>query len=148
MTYRLTRKYSTMPFPFTSKSLRTVGIHTGAPIPPKKRHNRSRNIIWFNPPFSMNVKTNIGQSFLNLVKKHFPPESVLHKIFNRNTIKISYCCMNNFQQTIISHNKALLNKNVKEVFNKDSCNCRIKALCPVPEKCPLPCSLPSHRLYK
>ena len=86
----------------------------------------------------MNVKTNIGQSFLNLVKKHFSPGSVLHKIFNRNTLKISYCCMNNFQQTINSHNQALLKKNAKALVNKDSCNCRNKDLCPVPEKCNTP----------
>ena len=33
---------------------------------------RKRNIIWFNPPYSMNVQTNIGREFLNLVGKHFP----------------------------------------------------------------------------
>ena len=27
------------------------------------RGNRSRNITWFNPPFSLNVKTNVGASF-------------------------------------------------------------------------------------
>ncbi|KAJ8035026.1 hypothetical protein HOLleu_22102 [Holothuria leucospilota] len=46
--------------------------------------------------------------------------------------------MDNFQQTIHSHNQALLKKNAKEFVNKDSCNCRIKALCPVPEKCNTP----------
>ena len=25
------------------------------------RKNRERNIIWFNPPYSMNVQTNIGK---------------------------------------------------------------------------------------
>ena len=37
----------------------------------KTSKNRSRNIIWFNPPFSQNVKTNIGKIFLKLIKKHF-----------------------------------------------------------------------------
>ena len=36
------------------------------------RKNRQRNVIWFNPPYSMNVQTNIGREFLNLVSKHFP----------------------------------------------------------------------------
>ena len=27
------------------------------------RKNRQRNIIWFNPPYSMNVQTNIGREF-------------------------------------------------------------------------------------
>ena len=27
--------------------------------------NRAGNIIWFNPPYSQNVKTNTGKTFLN-----------------------------------------------------------------------------------
>ena len=27
--------------------------------------NRARNIIWFNPPYSQNVKTNIRKTFLS-----------------------------------------------------------------------------------
>ena len=34
--------------------------------------NRRRKIIWFNPPFSQSVKTNIGKRFLKLVRKHSP----------------------------------------------------------------------------
>ena len=34
--------------------------------------NRVPNIIWFNPPYSQNVKTNIRKPSLKLVKKHFP----------------------------------------------------------------------------
>ena len=29
-------------------------------------------IIWYNQPYSANIKTNIGKNFLNLIKKHFP----------------------------------------------------------------------------
>ena len=35
------------------------------------RRNHSRNIIWFNPPFSSNVETNVARKFLKLAKKHF-----------------------------------------------------------------------------
>ena len=38
----------------------------------RPRRNRQRNVIWFNPPFSKNVKTNIARSFLHLVDTHFP----------------------------------------------------------------------------
>ena len=31
----------------------------------KQKRNRSRNIIWFNPPFNKNVSTNVGKQFLN-----------------------------------------------------------------------------------
>ena len=50
---------------------------------------RSRNIIWFNPPYSTNVRTNVGRNFLSLVDKHFPSSNPLHKIFNRNSVKVS-----------------------------------------------------------
>ena len=49
----------------------------------RKGRNRQRNIVWFNPPFSKNVITNIGQRFLRLINKHFPKGSVLNKIFNK-----------------------------------------------------------------
>ena len=34
----------------------------------KKAKNRSRNITYFNPPYSLNVQTNIGKQFLKLLK--------------------------------------------------------------------------------
>ena len=34
---------------------------------------RKRAIIWYSPPFSMNVKTNIGKIFFKLLQKHFLP---------------------------------------------------------------------------
>ena len=68
------------------------------------KENIKRKIIWFNPPFSKNVKTNIGEVFFKFLNKHFPPNSKLNKIFNRNTIKISYSYMRNIGSIISSHN--------------------------------------------
>ena len=85
--------------------------------------NRKRNIIWFNPPFSMNVKSNIKKNFLQLIDKHFPRSSKLHKIFNRNTVKVSYSCTPNFQKIIKGHNKQ--SRSRKEQKTAD-CNCRRK----------------------
>ena len=53
----------------------------------EEKKQRKRKIIWFNPPYSMNVKTNIGKTFLKLVRKHFPKRNALNKIFNKNTLK-------------------------------------------------------------
>ena len=53
--------------------------------------NRQCKILWFKPPFSQSVKTNIGKVSLKLVRKHFPRHHKLHKIFNTNTLKLSYC---------------------------------------------------------
>ena len=38
---------------------------------PPPRRIRNRKIIWFNPPYSVSVKTNIGRIFLQLIGKHF-----------------------------------------------------------------------------
>jgi hypothetical protein len=61
----------------------------------KKKRSRSKRVIWFNPPYSMNVETNVGKEFLNLLDKHFPKNKPLHKIMNRNTVKVSYRCLPN-----------------------------------------------------
>ena len=34
------------------------------------KRNRSRNIIWLNPPYSKNVQTNVAKTFLNLITSH------------------------------------------------------------------------------
>ena len=62
---------------------------------PKNSRNRGRNIIWFNPPFSLNVISNIAKDFLRLLDQNFPKHHRLHKIFNRNNVKVSYCTMPN-----------------------------------------------------
>ena len=56
------------------------------------KRKRRRKIIWFNPPFSLSVKANIGKLFFKMLKKHFPKANSLSKIFNKNTIQISYSC--------------------------------------------------------
>lgn len=97
--------------------------------------NRQRNIIWFNPPFSKNVKTNIARNFLNLVDTHFPANHKLHKIFNRNTVKVSYSCMNNIRSLITKHNTRIISKYQPQVSNTHSCNCRKKEACPLQNNC-------------
>ena len=42
-----------------------------------------------------NIKSNIGKTFLNLIKRHVPKTNKLHKIFNKNTVKVSYSLMSN-----------------------------------------------------
>ena len=66
---------------------------------------RLRNVIWFNPPFNSNVKSNIGKTFLKLIKKHFPTTNRLYKIFNRNTLKLSYSCTSNIANIVKQHNE-------------------------------------------
>ena len=112
------------------------------PNAPTKRKNRQRNnILWYNPPFSKNVSTNIGHRFLALVDNHFPRDHKLRKIFNRNTIKISYSCMNNTKQIIDNHNKRILNSSgntsvpADNTKNNKTCNCRQMNACPLNGNC-------------
>ena len=81
------------------------------------KKQRKRNIIWFNPTYSKNVKTNIGKISLNLTKKHFPPHHKFHKLFNKNTVKISYGCTRNIKSIINSHNARFYS--LKRVLNKE-----------------------------
>ena len=73
-----------------------------------KQKNRKRNIIWYNPPYSKNVVTKVGHYFLKLLDKHFPRQQKLHKIFNKNTVKVSYSCTKNIKSITNSHNKRVL----------------------------------------
>ena len=96
-----------------------------------QKRKRKRNIIWFNLPHSKNVKTNIGKTFLQLLSKHFPKDHKMHNIFNKNTVKISYSCMNNIRSILSTHNKNILNPKQRPF----DCNCRNKYNCPLDGEC-------------
>lgn len=110
---------------------------------PNKRNNsrnnlrkRTRRITWFNPPYSENVDTNIGRKFFLLLDKCFPPGHQLHKLLNRNTVKLSYSCMPNIKQIISSHNTSVLKKSQPQPdVNTNTCNCRDSNNCPLENKC-------------
>ena len=91
-------------------------------------------MIWFNPPYSDSVKTNIGKEFFRLLSKHFPSHHNLRKICKKNSVKLSYSCMPNVATIISSHNKALLRK---EATQPDPlpCKCRDKSNCLLDGRC-------------
>ena len=106
---------------------------TSPNIHASQKKRRHRNITWYNPPYSKSVATNIGRTFLQILDEEFHKNHVLHKVFNRNTVKISYACMPNIKQTIDGHNKSILMK-----FDKpktDECNCRKRKECPLLGQC-------------
>ena len=90
------------------------------PRPPKRR-KRSRKIMWFNPTFSSNVKTNIGKVFLRLLYKDFPKHHKYYKLLNRNNVKISYSCIQNMARVIQNHNINLLKDLVASTAKEYSC---------------------------
>ena len=105
-------------------------------IHPKKKRPRKRKIIWYNPPYNANVKTKIGQRFLAMIRKHFPHNHKYYSIFNKNTLKLSYSCMENVETIIKRHNaKVLKSENIPDF--DDKCNCRND--CPMPGNCRAKC---------
>ena len=81
----------------------------------------------------------MGTNFLSLVDKHFPSSNPLHKIFNRNSVKVSYSCMNNCKRVISKHNIGILSKSKTDTAptanGNDNCNCRNTDNCPLQKNC-------------
>ena len=98
-----------------------------------KSKNRRRKQSFFNPPFNMNIKTNIGAKFLRLIDDCFPPRHPLRKIFNRNTIKLSYRCTPNIGKVISARNAKLLADPPAQ--DDKTCSCTRNKECPLGKKC-------------
>ena len=94
---------------------------------------RQRKIIWFNPPYSVNVETNIGKIFLNLIDRHFLKINKFYKIFNRNNVKVSYSCLPNFGNIIKPYNNRILSE--EKTQDQPKCNCQQKDTCPLEGHC-------------
>ena len=92
-----------------------------------------RQIIWFNPPYSKNVTTKVGKFFLSLIDKHFPPHHKLHKLFNRNNVKISYSCLPNIKSIINAHNRKILY--LSPTIGRRTCNCINTSQCSLQQRC-------------
>ena len=99
-----------------------------------EKRKRNRKIIWFNRPYSKNVKINICKIFFKLLHKHFPPLHLFHKIFNKMSVKISYSCMHSMSSIISAHNCSTLNPPITSF----GCNCRNRSMCPLQNKCLTP----------
>ena len=97
------------------------------------RRTRERNITWFNPPYNDLVNTNVRKRFFYLLEKHFPSRHRLHKVFTKNTIKLSYSCTTNMAGILSFHNKKILSEK-RDKPDPPSCNCR-KTPCPMSGRC-------------
>ena len=108
------------------------------PIEPRKK-KRSKRKTYFNPPYSMNVATNVGQEFLKLIDEHFPPGHILRSVMNRSTIKVSYRCLPNMGAQVAKHNSKILKKSSQNVpvRTPPSCNCQRNKIkdCPLSGAC-------------
>ena len=100
------------------------------PAAKKKSHSRKRKKIWYNPPFCKTVKTKLAKKFMDLVKKIFNKNNPLSKIFNKNSISLSYSCMPNIGTKINGHNKKILQEKQPQANETKPCNCT-KFECPL-----------------
>ena len=76
------------------------------------------------------MKKSVEQIFLKLVKRHFPNENPPHKIFNKNSLKVSYSCMGNVASILSAHNRNTLYPKKREF----SCNLRSRTDCSLDNK--------------
>ena len=91
------------------------------------------------PPYSANVKTNVGKIFMRLVEKHFPCHNKYYKLFNRNNIKLSDSCMPDMNNVIRKHNSKIV-KNPAPSTTK-TCNWHRKTDCPIDGNCLSQCHI-------
>ena len=103
----------------------------------QKNKNRKRKVIWFNPPFCKLVNIDVGKYFLRLIDKHFKQDNILHKIFNRKILKISYSCTKNISQIINSHNNEIINEFHNRVNNNNINSKKIECICKSRSDCPM-----------
>ena len=100
----------------------------------RNRRERNRKFILYNAPFDLQFKTNIGKTFLQLLDRNVPPHHRLHKIINKNTVKISYSCMLNMASHISSHNKSIIQESKKsQHLNPKMCDCQVAGNYPLNE---------------
>ena len=65
------------------------------------------------------------------VYKYYIYKYKLYRIFNKNTIKVSYSCMTNMCSVLSRHNKKILSTKKFQY----GCNCRSKTECPLDNNC-------------
>ena len=105
---------------------------------PQQRRKRCKQCSWFNPPYSINVETNVGKIFLELLDTHFPPGHTLRSVMNRNSVKVSYRCLPNMGSLVAKHNSKVVKKaTAGQAPPPPRCNCQKsrKKDCPVPGAC-------------
>ena len=97
-----------------------------------------RPFFGWRPPAEPGSPGPLLRHCLKLVQFHFPKQHPFHKLFNRNTIKVSYSCMPNLDALVSSQNKSKLQKDAdaeQKIQQERQCNCRDKSRCPLENRC-------------
>ena len=110
--------------PIYNQALRNSGFNEEIKFSKRdnnRKGNRSRRIIFFHPPWSDQIKSNVGKCFLQLLDKHFPRGSELFHYFSRQKVKVSYSILPNVARILKSHNRKVLNPEQK--LQLKGCDC-------------------------
>ena len=111
---------------------------------PNGKRQRKRNVLWFNPPYNDNVVTNVARRFLELMDTFIHRDHPFRCLFNRSTVKVSYCTMRNMGAIIKSHNAKVLAPPPTAVpLTMCSCPRAKKSECPLDGQC-----LTKNMVYK
>ena len=82
------------------------------------------------------MKTQIGKKKFKLIDTAFPQTNPLHKLFTRQTVKVSYKCMPNMAKAVAQHNVKTLKDDTQRIVQQPGCNCQGgPGQCPVQGKC-------------
>ena len=116
-------------------------------VPQQRKRKRWAKMFWYNPPWSMSVRTNVERKFLHLIDKHFKKGVIQRTVglppgakegvewarhFNRHTCRVSYSCHKNLGSKLAAQNSRVLNGGVD---NDGGCNCRVPGMCPLNGNC-------------
>ena len=78
------------------------------------------------------VNTYVAKTFFQLINRHLPKSHRLLKIFNKNTVKVSYSCMQNMSKIYKGHNNKITFTSSNQLT---LCNRWVKEKYPVDGRC-------------
>ena len=101
------------------------------------RRKRKRRTIWWNPPYSLSVQTNLTKMFYKTIERGIPKTGLLSKLFNKSNLRISYSCTENIGAFISRHNTKIMRDHNTAAIPKRDCNCRgaNRNSCPLNGQC-------------
>ena len=83
--------------------------------------NRNRNIIWFTASPLQNCYAKRKENIFPVDKKLLRKNCNIQKLFNKYTLRMSYCCMDNIKKIVRKYNLKILNKKHNKM--PSTCNC-------------------------
>ena len=76
----------------------------------KKIKKKKKIFTNSNPPWSMDVATNVGQEMFEDNRFPFPPGHIVHSVLYRSTVNVSYGYLPNMGAMVAKHNSKLVKK--------------------------------------